>query len=653
MYSDKPENSTGAEQNGIIENGPWPYWEILKWIGEQIDITENPLSFCATLRHYGIIEKATQEMGVSTLALDGIVIRAIVHQLQSCIGGRINKIYQPGDHDLILQLRAQGANRKLLLSANPTYPRMHYTEASYANPLEAPMFCMLMRKHCEGGMIEAVEQVGLERIVRIRVRKLDELGDASVKTIVIELMGRHSNVILLDQETGTILDGIHHVTPAISSYRVVMPGSAYIAPPDQGKRHPLEVDRDEFFRLLSDLPASHEAEGQTGQPAAKQLAERLVQSFSGLSPLIARELVFRAGEPPTLAALWTVFQEAMEDVRHHRYAPAEVLTSDGKSHFYVLPLTHLEGERTAYATVSECLDHYYGEKAVRDMVKQKAGDLIQLLQNERSKSIKKLGKLEETLKEAQDADRYRKMGELVTAYMHQIQKGDDALEAIDYYDEAQPVIRIPLDPMLSPAENAQRYFKKYNKLKNSQVAAAEQIEQTKEEIVYLESVLQQLDMAGLEDLEEIREELAQQGYVKQRRNQGAKKKKTAKPSLSCFLSSENIPIYVGKNNTQNEYLTNRLADPSDTWLHTKDIPGSHVVIRSRQYGEATLHEAAMLAAYYSQAKSSSNVPVDYTLIRYVKKPNGAKPGFVIYERQKTLFVTPDEAVIKALRPCKP
>ncbi|MFD2612912.1 Rqc2 family fibronectin-binding protein [Paenibacillus gansuensis] len=570
------------------------------------------------------------------MALDGLVVRAVVHELQMCVGSRINKIHQPNPHDIILQIRAQGANRKLLLSANPTYPRVHFTTGSYTNPMDAPMFCMLLRKHCESGIIEAVEQVDNERIIRIQVRQRDELGDLSVKTLVIELMGRHSNLILLDPGTGQILDGIHHVTPAISSYRIVMPGSTYVGPPEQGKLNPLTAGEAEVKGILAQ-------EGFDLKPE-----QGIVQHFSGLSPLAAREIVFRSGTH-TAEGLAEAFLQTMEDMRAHNYVYNIVENeATGKAVFSVLELRHAEGSAVLFESLSECLEAYYGDKAERDTVKQRVSDLIRFLQNEKSKNEKKLEKLHETVEEAKDADKFRITGELLTASLHLLKRGDKDIEVVNYYDEDQALIKIQLDPQLTPSENAQRYFKKYNKSKNSLMIVGEQIENTHKENVYIDSLLQQLSNASLSDIDEIREELTEQGYIRDRAKKGKKKKKSDKPQLLCYTSSEGIPIYVGKNNTQNEYLTNRLASPSDTWLHTKDIPGSHVVIKSPSFGDPTLEEAGMLAAYYSQARESSQVPVDYTLIRHVRKPNGAKPGFVIFDHNKTLYITADEDRIKKL-----
>ncbi|GAA3407100.1 NFACT family protein [Paenibacillus hodogayensis] len=580
------------------------------------------------------------------MSLDGLVVRAIASELALCAGGRINKITQPSRSDIVLQIRAQGQNRKLLLSANPTYPRAHFTEAQFTNPIEAPMFCMLMRKHCEGAVIERVTQVGLERVLHIDVRQRDEIGDVSAKRIVIEIMGRHSNIILLDPQTGTILDGIQHVTPAISHYRIVMPGSSYTSPPEQGKSNPLETSEAAFMEATG-------GETEADAPAW----QRLVGRFSGLSPLAAKEIARRGGAAADTTAgeanwsgLWDAFRQTMEAVAANRYTASIVEdAATGKTYFSVIELTHIDGPVSRFDSASECLEAYYGDKAERDTVKQRASDLIRFVQNERNKNAKKLEKLKETVEEAKEADEYRMLGELLTASLHNMSKGDKSIEVVNYYDEEQRPVRIELDPQLTPSENAQRYFKKYAKLRNSLEAVKEQIESTLTELGYMETLLAQLGRAALADIEGIRDELVEQGYLRERGGKkNAKKKKNDKPLLTCYTSAEGIPIYVGKNNIQNEYLTGRVAQPNDTWLHTKDIPGSHVVIRSDRFGEETLQEAAMLAAYYSQAKSSSQVPVDYTLIRYVRKPNGAKPGFVIYDKQKTLYMTPDEDAIKAL-----
>ncbi|THF74246.1 Rqc2 family fibronectin-binding protein [Cohnella fermenti] len=576
------------------------------------------------------------------MSLDGFVTRALTHELQALAGARIHKIYQPTENEIMLHLRGQGFGKRLLLSAHPSMPRIHFTEQTWENPQEPPMFCMLLRKHCEGGIIEQIRQDGLERVVELDIRHRDELGDLSIKRLTLEIMGRHSNLILHDPNTGTIHDGIRHVTPAISSHRVVLPGVTYVAPPAQGKSDPLAATEAEFAAAIAGANS-----GDSEALAPRALEQALVASFTGISPLLAKELAYRAGGSSAL--LWGIFHGVMADFREQRYEPAIVETPDGKTSFSVIRLTHLQGKETAFGSIHECLDAYYGDKAERDLVRQRTTDLARMLHNETVKNEKKLEKLAETLLEADEADKYRKYGELLTAHLHLIRRGDKSVEVTDYYEDDQPQLAIPLDPLLAPNENLQRYFRKYGKLKNSRQIVGEQIEATREEIRYLESVLQGLQTATPSDIEEIREELMEQGYLRFRSSRkGAKKKRNDRPFLLCYTSSEGVPIYVGKNNTQNDYVTNRLGQSNDTWLHTKDIPGSHVLIRGTGYGDETLREAAMLAAYFSKAKESSGVPVDYTKIRLVRKPNGAKPGFVIYEGQKTLYVTPDEEAVRAL-----
>lgn len=572
------------------------------------------------------------------MAFDGIVMRAVVQELQELVGSRISRIHQPHSTDLILQMRTASGNRKLLLSANPTYPRLHLTTEEFVNPQEAPMFCMLMRKHCEGGVIESITQPGMERIVHLDVRSRDELGDITIKRIIVEIMGKHSNIILIDPATNLILDSVQHVSHGISQYRQVLPGRPYVDPPAQGKRDPLHTTQQEFVTALD----------WNGGKLDKQL----VDAYSGISPLLARELLHRAGLA-TREALWTAFTSFFQQVKKHQYAP-QIVEHQEKTYFYITELTHLAGgNRLEYPTISACLQAFYQVKAMRDVVKQKVHDLIRIVTVEKNKNEKKIEKLRQTLEDAQDAERYRLYGELITAHMHQLKRGDTELTAVNWYDENGGTVTIPLDPLKTPSENLQSYYKKYNKAKSSVQVVTEQIAQAEEEILYLEGLLVQLAHASLQEAEEIREEIVEQGYLRDRQKRQAKKKRDWRPELETYYSSDGIPILVGKNNKQNDYLTNKLAMPYETWLHTKDIPGSHVVIRAREFPEQTLREAAVLAAYYSKAKQGSQVPVDYTLVKYVKKPSGAKPGFVIYEQQRTLYVTPDEKLVEQLRRNQP
>ena len=565
------------------------------------------------------------------MALDGFVTKALVKELQELINSRIYKIYQPYQTDLVFILRGYGKNISLLISANPTYPRIYLSKENYANPLEPPMFCMLLRKHIEGGIIEGIKQVDNERIIHIDIKVRDELGDIQTKRLIIEIMGRHSNIILVNPEKNIILDGINHVTSAISSYRQVLPGKEYVSPPQQNKANPLTVDEEKF---LSTVKFN---EGK--------LDKQLVDSFTGMSPLISKEILFQAGLP-TKENLWEAFNTFMEKVRNNNFSPVIVIGNE-KTNFSIFPLTHLAGEIVHYDTINSCLEDFYDKKAKRDIIKQKAYDLSRLLINEKHKNEKKIENLIKDLEDAKEAERLQLYGELLTANIYQIKRGEKYTIVTNYYDENQNSISIPLDPLKSPSGNAQYYYKKYSKLKISLKYIEEQLTKTRYEIEYLDSLLTQIENANVIDIEDIREELIEQGYIRERRKKQYKKSKN--PIIEQFISSEGIPIYVGKNNRQNEYLTNKLAHSSDTWLHTKDIPGSHVIIKAKEFGEETLNEAAILAAYYSKAKHSSQVPVDYTLIKYVKKPSGAKPGFVIYDNQKTLYVTPDEKLIEKIK----
>jgi len=569
------------------------------------------------------------------VAFDGVVTRAVVRELHKLVGGRISKIHQPHHTDIVMQVRTQGENVKLLLSANPTYPRIHITREEFTNPLEAPMFCMLLRKHCEGGTIESIQQIGMERIIHIDVRTRNELGDTVIRRIIMEIMGKHSNIILVEPASGTILDSALHVTVAISRYRQVVPGKSYVSPPSQDKHDPLAVTQQPFLASF---------DWNSGRQD-----KQIVDAYTGISPLLAREIVHRA-DLANRESLWNAFSGIMDGIRQHQYTPVIVETKD-KANFHVVELTHLTAVTSAapYPSVQECLQAFYAGKALRDTVKQRAHDLIRFVTGEKTKNEKKIEKLEATLQEAREAELFRLYGELITASMHQLKRGDTELVTVNWYVEDGATITIPLDPLKTPSGNLQSYYKRYNKAKNSLQVVSEQIAQAKEEILYLDGLLVQLAHATLKDAEEIREELVEQGYVRDRKKRGPRRKKDVRPELEVYQSTDGTEILVGKNNKQNEYLTNKLAAPFETWLHTKDIPGSHVVIRNRTVSDETLLEAAHLAAYFSRAQQGSRVPVDYTLIKHVKKPSGAKPGYVIYEQQRTLYVTPDQKLVRQLK----
>ncbi|MEC2037826.1 NFACT RNA binding domain-containing protein [Bacillus altitudinis] len=568
------------------------------------------------------------------MSFDGIFTYGMTNELQETLtGGRISKIHQPYKHELIFHIRSKGKNHKLLLSAHPSYARVQLTEHHDDNPSEPPMFCMLLRKHLEGGFIERFEQIGLDRVIVLHVRSRNEIGDEQTRKLYIEIMGRHSNLILVEDETEQIIDGLKHLSPSVNSYRTVLPGHQYLLPPAQQKLNPFDVTKEDILKHLR---------FQEGK-----IANQIVDTFSGVSPLFAKEAVHRAGLanqetiPSTLLEMFQLIQA-------HSFTP-QLTRKDGKEYFYLLELQHVDGDMKTFDSLSELLDRFYFGKAERDRVKQQAADLERFVANEKKKNENKLKKLTRTLEESQNAHKYQLYGELLTANIYAIKKGDKEATVINYYDEDGREITIPLKTNKTPSENAQAYFTKYQKAKNAVEAVNEQIERTHEEIAYFDELIQQLSSASPKDLEEIREELVEGKYLRPKQKRNAKKKKPSAIQLEAYESSQGVPILVGKNNKQNEYLTTKAAARDDIWLHTKDIPGSHVVIRHKAPDEQTLLEAAQIAAYFSKAKESSSVPVDYTKIRHVKKPNGAKPGFVTYDQQQTLFVTPDEDVVLKLR----
>ncbi|MBS4207680.1 NFACT RNA binding domain-containing protein [Bacillus sp. FJAT-50079] len=568
------------------------------------------------------------------MSFDGFFTRAMTKELEKTVlGGKIGRIYQPFKNELILSIRANRKNVKLLISAHPSYARVQLTKEEMENPNEPPMFCMLLRKHLEGAMIEEIHQPNMERMIIFDVKGRDELGDITYKQLIVEIMGRHSNIILVDKEKNVIIDSIKHVSAAINRYRTVLPGSSYVSPPPLEKINPLSATNEDVLRSL-DFNAG-------------KLDKQLVARFAGMSPLLAKEILFHAGLT-NRETVPTAFSNLMETLRNHDYKPT-MTTVSNKEFFYIIPLTHLDGEYQHFTSLSEMLDRFYFGKASRDRVKQQAADLERFMKNEKDKNELKLKKLEKTLLKAENAHEYQLLGELLTANMHAVKKGMEVISVTNYYDEAGEQVAIKLDPRKNPAENAQSYFSKYQKAKNAVIFVKEQMDKTREEINYFDGLLQQIASASPKDIEEIREELAEGGYMRLRQKKGKRKNPNSKPIIESYMSADQTEILVGKNNKQNDYLTSKLAHRDEIWLHSKDIPGSHVVIRSKEPSEETLLAAANLAAYFSKAKNSSAVPVDYTKIRHVKKPNGSKPGFVIYDNQQTIYVTPDEDLVMSMK----
>lgn len=554
------------------------------------------------------------------MPFDGIVTRAITVELQEkLIGGRIDKVYEPTANELVLTIRNHRMNFDLLISIHPMYARIHVTKEKFINPEQPPLFCMVLRKHLIGSRIEHIEQIDLERIITINLRGNDEIGDSVFHQLMIEIMGKHSNVILIEQDTKKIVNAMKHVPPSVNRYRTILPGATYMFPPSQDKISLLNSDALEVVRKL-DFNAG-------------KIDRQIVNHVTGLSPFIAKELVAR-----TRLGSQTVYIEQFEKLQHeivnNQFKPA--IYEGEREDFHVLSLSYLEPKKQ-FINVSELLDAFFANKAERDRVKQQVRDLTRFIQTELNKNKRKLNIHEETLLKAEKANTFQKYGELLTANMHLVKKGMTKINVIDYYDENQGEITIPLKDDLTPSENAQRFFSRYRKLLTAKKRAELEKRKTIAEISYLESVLQQLEHAREEDVEDIRLELQEEGYQKQRQQ---RRKKKEQPKPEQFTSSDGTIIYVGRNNKQNEYVTHRIAHKEDIWLHTLNIPGSHVVIKASEPSEQTLLEAAQLAAYFSKARQSESVPVDYTKVKYVKKPAGAKPGFVTYTEQRTLYVNP-------------
>jgi len=564
------------------------------------------------------------------MAFDGVVTKAVTHELNQTIKmGRVNRIFQPTSTEVAINIRNNRQNYVLLFSIHPSYARFHITNDDYRNPGDPPLFCMVLRKHLSGASLTSIEQDGLERVINFTFKTRNEIGDIGEMTLVMELMGRHSNLILLNEDKRTILESIKHIPSHINRHRTILPGATYIPPPAQDKLNPLTSSSDDFLKKL---------DFNSGK-----LDTQIVQNLSGVSPLLAKEIVHQAnlGAQSAFTNSFETFKKAL---LNNDFVPT--IYKGNREDYHVYPITHLNVEKDIYSSTNEMLDNFYSGKAEKDRVKQQAKDLYRFLNNEVKKNERKLKIHRQTMKKAENADQFQKQGELLTANMHRVKKGDESVKVLDYYDPNQQEITIQLKTDETPSENAQRFFTRYRKLVNSAKVVKKEIHKTIHEINYLRNLLQQIDTAHESDIEEIRDELKEEGYLKKQKQR--KRKKNQKPKPDEYKSSDGTVILVGRNNNQNEYVTHKVAHRDDTWLHTLNIPGSHVVIRSNNPSEETLIEAAELAAYYSQARMSSSVPVDYTLIRHVKKPAGAKPGYVTYDNQKSINVTPSEEKIKNL-----
>ncbi|MBV5190207.1 hypothetical protein BUY15_03080 [Staphylococcus chromogenes] len=563
------------------------------------------------------------------MAFDGLFTRKMVESLQPLVSGRIHKINQPENDTILMVVRQNRKNHQLLLSIHPNFARIHLTEKKYDNPFEPPMFARVFRKHLEGGIIQAIRQIGNDRRVEIDVISKDEIGDTIHRTIILEIMGKHSNLILVN-DNRKIIEGFKHLTPNTNQYRTVMPGFEYEAPPTQDKHNPFDYEGTDVLKFI-DFNAG-------------RIDRQLLQTFEGFSPLITKEITARRQFMTT-----TTLPEAYDEVLAEIDEPAKPVFhknhDTGKEDFYFMDLEQFYDDKIEYASLHQLLDRFYEARGERERVKQRANDLVKLVHQLLQKNQNKLSKLIDEQEGTQNKEQQQLFGELITANIYQLKTGDASLTTLNYYTGEE--VTISLDPTKSPADNAQYYYKQYNRLKTRERELKHQIALTQANIDYFENIEQQLSHITVHEIDDIRDELAEQGFIKQRKN--VKKKKNAQMQLQTYISTDGDTIHVGKNNKQNDYLTNKLAKKSQLWFHTKDIPGSHVVIMAESPSQNTIEEAAMIAAYFSKAGQSGQIPVDYTEIKHVHKPSGAKPGFVTYDNQKTLYATPDYDKIKALQ----
>lgn len=565
------------------------------------------------------------------MSFDGVFTHAMINELrESLLSGRISKIHQPYENEVVLVIRSRGKNQRLLLSAHPSYARIQITQIDYQNPDTPPNFVMMLRKHLDGAILESIEQIENDRVIHFHFTKRDELGDLQNIILIVELMGRHSTIILVNKESGKILDAIKHIGSSQNTYRSLLPGVDYIAPPEQNQLNPFSQEKEKVFHRLSQMDLTPKG---------------IQQQFQGIGFDTAQELVARLTERPNEKMLvWQEFFTAIDtQLSPSLYEVAE------KEYFTPINYRFFDSntqQKKMYPTLSALLDAFYQEKAEKDRAKQQGGELIRKIENELKRNRNKLKKREQTLKDSENAEDYRRDGELLTTFMAQVPRGANEVTLPNYYEEDRP-ITIKLDPALTPNQNAQKYFHRYQKLKNAVKLIGKQIEEAKNEIDYLESVLSQLEIAGPMDIEVIKEELTAEGYLKKKSSKKQKRKKPSQPDQ--YLSTDGTLILVGKNNLQNDQLSLKTAKKTDYWLHAKNIPGSHVIIKSDQPSDETITEAAELAAYFSKYRHSAQVPVDLVQVKHLRKPNGAKPGYVIYENQKTIIVTPEEEKINKMK----
>lgn len=577
------------------------------------------------------------------MAFDGITIANIVHELnRNLLDGRINKIAQPETDELLLTIKTPGGQRRLSISASASLPLIYLTDGNKPSPMTAPNFCMLLRKHINNGRITKIWQPKLERIIHFEIEHLDELGDLCKKELIVEIMGKHSNIIFCNED-GTIIDSIKHVSSQMSSVREVLPGRTYFIPDTMEKSDPLSVSFAEFQRVLTEKPMP--------------LSKAVYTSFTGISPVVAEEICCLSGIDSSLTPrelsedllthLYRQFTLYFEEVSAGHFSPAIYYHGAEPKEFSALPLTHFSQYiRKEYDSISRLLEDYYAEKNTLTRIRQKSVDLRRVVQTALERNRKKYDLQAKQLRDTENREKFKVYGELIHTYGYNLEPGAKKLEALNYY--TNEMITIPLDSTKTPQENALKYFEKYNKQKRTFEALTSLIEETRDDISYLESVSNALDIALSEDdLTQIKEELIESGYIR-RKFTKKKVKITSKPFH--YLSSDGYHIYVGKNNLQNEELTFHFASGNDWWFHAKGIPGSHVIVKTNgeELPDRTFEEAGKLAAYYSKNRGSEKIEIDYIEKKHVKKPKGGKPGFVVYYTNYSLMIDSDISQIKQL-----
>lgn len=571
------------------------------------------------------------------MAFDGLVISNIVYELnQTILNARISKIAQPENDELLFTLKGTGGQYRLAISASASLPFIYLTAQNKPSPMTAPNFCMVLRKHIANGRITRIYQPHMERIIHFEIEHLDEMGDLRTKTLIVELMGKHSNIIFCNSD-GVIIDSIKRVSSMMSSLREVLPGRAYCIPATQeDKLNPLEVTEAAFMETVMTKPVS--------------ITKAIYTSFTGISPVVASEICHRASIDGDMSVdsldadgkkhLYNNFSWLMDDIRNNRYTPNIIFKGKEPIDFSCIELTQFSDYTSEKKdSVSEVLEQYYATKNIYTRIRQKSVDLRKIVNTALERNRKKYQLQEKQLKDTEKRDKYKVYGELIHTYGYGLAEGEKKLEALNYY--TNEMITIPLDPQLSAMENAQKYFDKYNKLKRTYEALTSLTEETKTEIEHLESISTSLDIALSEDdLVQIKEELVEFGYIKRKRSD---KKAKVKSKPFHYLSSDGYHIYVGKNNYQNDELTFKFATGNDWWFHAKGMPGSHVIVKSNneELPDRVFEEAGKLAGYYSNGRNSEKVEIDYLQKKNVKKPNGAAPGFVVYYTNYSLTIHPD------------